>query len=105
MGEVQVDESKYWGCQTQRSLMNFPIGSEKMPREVIRALGLVKKSAALANNRLGLLDETLLEPILTACNEVIEGALDAHFPLVIWQTGSGTQSNMNAKRSHLQPCH
>ena len=96
MGEMQVPTDKYYGCQTARSLENFKIGVERMPRELIRALGILKKAAALTNRDMGLLDERLCEAIMRAADEVIEGKLDEHFPLVIWQTGSGTQTNMNA---------
>src|SRR5574338_499095 len=96
MGSIKVDENRYWGAQTQRSLQNFKIGGERFPREMIRALGVLKKSAALANRELGLLDGTKAEFIVKAANEVIAGKLDEHFPLVVWQTGSGTQTNMNA---------
>jgi fumarate hydratase class II len=95
MGQLEVDTSKYWGCQTQRSLMNFKIGQEKMPLEVVHAFGVLKKAAALANHELGLLDGKVKDLIVAAADEVISGKLDAHFPLVVWQTGSGTQSNMN----------
>ena len=96
MGEVEVDADRYWGAQTARSLANFRIGSERMPREIIRALGILKKAAALTNAELGVLDRELAELIVRAADEVISGALDDHFPLVVWQTGSGTQTNMNA---------
>lgn len=95
MGEVKVPADKYWGAQTQRSFENFKIGGEKMPIEIIRAFGILKKAAALANYKLGMLDEKRAKMIASACDEVIEGKLDGHFPLVVWQTGSGTQSNMN----------
>lgn len=100
MGEVKVPADKYWGAQTQRSKDNFKIGAgiETMPREITHAFGLLKKAAALANNKLRpekMTDEKL-EVICKACDEVAEGKLDGHFPLVVWQTGSGTQSNMNA---------
>ncbi len=95
MGKIEVQADKYWGAQTQRSLQNFKIGDEKMPREVIRAFGILKKAAAQANCELGLLDATLNELIGKAADEVIAGKLVDHFPLVVWQTGSGTQSNMN----------
>jgi fumarate hydratase class II len=95
MGQLEVDASKYWGCQTQRSLMNFKIGTEKMPLEVVRAFGILKKAAALANHELGQLDGKLKDLIVKAADEVIAGKLNDHFPLVVWQTGSGTQSNMN----------
>jgi len=96
MGKVEVESSRYWGAQTQRSLQNFPIGHDTFPREMIRALGILKKAAALTNMDLGVLDKKKGEAIVQAANEVIEGKLDEHFPLKIWQTGSGTQTNMNA---------
>lgn len=98
MGEVQVEESRYWGAQTQRSLQNFPIGQErfKMPRAIIRAMGILKKGAALANADLGELPREKADLIVRAADEVIAGKLDDHFPLVVFQTGSGTQTNMNA---------
>lgn len=96
MGEIKVPADKYWGAQTQRSLQYFKIGSDHFPREMIRALGILKKSAARTNHELGLLDEKKSEAIAKACDEVIAGKLDSHFPLVVWQTGSGTQTNMNA---------
>jgi len=92
--EVQVD--RYWGAQTQRSLLNFPIGWERQPIAIVRALGVVKQACAEANMTLGTLDETRGKAIVQAASEVIEGRFDDHFPLVVWQTGSGTQSNMNA---------
>jgi len=95
MGEIKVPAEKLWAAQTQRSLQNFKIGEEKIPKEVIRALAILKKSAALANLKLGKLDEKKANAIITAAEEVIEGKLDDNFPLVVWQTGSGTQSNMN----------
>ena len=96
MGEMQVPADKYYGCQTARSLFYVRIGGERMPREMIRALGVLKKAAALANHDLGLLPEPLCKAICQAADEVIAGNLDDHFPLVVWQTGSGTQTNMNA---------
>jgi fumarate hydratase class II len=96
MGQVEVPADKYWGAQTQRSLQNFKIGGHRFGRPVIRAFGIVKKAAALANNDLGKLDAGKCGLIVRAADEVIDGKLDAHFPLVVWQTGSGTQSNMNA---------
>lgn len=96
MGEIRVPAESYWGAQTQRSLGNFKIGGDRFPREMIRAFGVLKKSAALSNQKLGLLDEKKAGAIVKACDEVISGRLDDHFPLVVWQTGSGTQSNMNA---------
>ena len=95
MGEMQVPADRYWGAQTQRSYQNFKIGTERMPQEIIRAFGILKKAAAMANHSLGKLDEERLNVISQACDEVIAGKLDGHFPLVVWQTGSGTQSNMN----------
>ena len=95
-GPIQVESDKYWGAQAQRSLGNFKIGWEKQPAPIVRALGIVKRAAAEANMGLGRLDPKLGETIVKAAQEVIEGKLDAHFPLVVWQTGSGTQSNMNA---------
>ena len=95
IGEVKVLASRYWGAQTQRSLENFKIGDERMPEAMIRALGLQKKAAALANMKLGYLEEDLARVIIKAADEVIAGSLSEHFPLVVWQTGSGTQSNMN----------
>jgi fumarate hydratase class II len=95
MGEVEVPADKYWGAQTQRSLMNFKIGNDHFPREFIRAFGIIKKASALTNKELGILDSKIADLIIKAADEVIEGKLDDHFPLVIWQTGSGTQFNMN----------
>jgi fumarate hydratase class II len=96
MGEVQVPSNVYWGAQTQRSLKHFNIGFDVMPREVIRALGILKKAAAIVNFDLGKLPEDKMKLIVQAADEVIDGKLDAHFPLRVWQTGSGTQTNMNA---------
>jgi fumarate hydratase class II len=95
-GPIEVDASRYWGAQSQRSIGNFKIGWEKQPKPVVRALGIVKRAAAEANMALGRLDETIGKTIVAAAQEVIDGKLDDHFPLVVWQTGSGTQSNMNA---------
>ena len=100
MGEINVPADKYWGAQTQRSCQNFPIGVglETMPREITHAFGILKKAAAIANHQLRpekMTDEKLAA-ISAACDEVISGELYEHFPLVVWQTGSGTQSNMNA---------
>jgi fumarate hydratase, class II len=95
IGEMKVPEEKYWGAQTQRSKENFPIGQEKMPIEVTYAFAHLKKAAAMANHSLGKLSETKRDAIVKACNEVVSGELNEHFPLVVWQTGSGTQSNMN----------
>src|SRR5688500_7640234 len=94
-GEIKVDMKKYWGAQTERSLGNFKIGGETMPVPLLRAFGIVKKAAALANVKLGVLDEDLAKPIVAAAEEIADGKLDDHFPLVVWQTGSGTQTNMN----------
>ena len=100
MGEVKVPEDRYWGAQTQRSHENFEIGVglETMPREITKAFGYLKKAAAMANSSLNpkKMTKEKLRVISKACDEVISGALDEHFPLVVWQTGSGTQSNMNA---------
>jgi fumarate hydratase class II len=95
-GPIEVDDSRYWGAQAQRSLGNFKIGWEKQPAPVIRALGIVKRAAAETNMALSGLDKAIGETIIKAAQEVIDGKLDEHFPLVVWQTGSGTQSNMNA---------
>jgi fumarate hydratase class II len=95
-GPIEVASDRYWGAQAQRSLGNFKIGWEKQPLPVVRALGIVKRAAAETNFKLGKLDATLKDAIIQAANEVIEGKLNDHFPLVVWQTGSGTQSNMNA---------
>ena len=96
MGEMQVPADRYWAAQTQRSFQNFKIGGEIMPREITHAFGILKKAAARANFELGKLDEERKTVIEQACDEVISGSLNDHFPLVVWQTGSGTQSNMNA---------
>ena len=95
MGRLEVPAEKYYGAQTARSLVNFRIGTERMPAEVIRAFGILKKAAALANHEFGLLDKKRKDLIIQAAQEVIEGKLADHFPLVVWQTGSGTQSHMN----------
>ncbi|MDX2007587.1 MAG: class II fumarate hydratase [Meiothermus sp.] len=98
MGKMEVESSRYWGAQTQRSIYNFPIGTErfKMPRSIVRAMGILKKGAAQANAELGELPHDKADLIIRAADEVIAGQLDEHFPLVVFQTGSGTQSNMNA---------
>ena len=107
MGEVKVPADRYWGAQTERSRNNFKIGPEgSMPVEIIRAFGVLKKCAALANHQLGVLDEEKRDLIMQVADEIIEGKLNKEFPLVIWQTGSGTQSNMNvneviANRAHV----
>ncbi|MGH7368378.1 MAG: class II fumarate hydratase [Candidatus Rokuibacteriota bacterium] len=96
MGVIEVPSDRYWGAQTQRSLEHFRIGGDRFPREMIRALGVLKKACALVNRELGLLPDDKARAIAQAADEVIDGQLDAHFPLVVWQTGSGTQTNMNA---------
>lgn len=96
MGEVKVPTDRYYGAQTARSLMNFRIGNDRFPRELIRALGVLKKAAAITNGELDLLDDERVDLIVRAADEVITGRLDEHFPLVVWQTGSGTQTNMNS---------
>jgi fumarate hydratase class II len=107
MGDVKVPAGKLWGAQTQRSLVNFPIGpAASMPIEVIHAFGYLKKAAAIANHKFGLLSANKMELILQVCDEIIAGKLDDQFPLVIWQTGSGTHTNMNcneviANRAHV----
>ncbi|MFC4024545.1 class II fumarate hydratase [Oceanobacillus longus] len=95
IGEINVPSDKYWGAQTQRSKQNFPIGNEKMPTEIIKAFAILKRSAAKANSDLGLLESEKAEAIYYAVDQVLEDKLNEHFPLVVWQTGSGTQSNMN----------
>ena len=95
MGEVQVPADRYWGAQTQRSFENFKIGTEKIPMEIIHAFAILKKGAAMANHRLGKLDDKRFKLISQVCDEILDGKLDGHFPLAVWQTGSGTQSNMN----------
>jgi fumarate hydratase class II len=95
MGEMKVPADRYYGCQTARSMVNFKIGHDKMPLEVVRAFGVLKKAAALTNADLGVLEKDKADLISQACDEVIDGKLNDHFPLVVWQTGSGTQSNMN----------
>src|SRR3989339_703260 len=96
MGELEVPNDRYYGCQTARSLINFKIGGERFPREMIRAFGILKKAAALTNADLKILPKEKCDLIVQAAEEVIEGKLNDHFPLVVWQTGSGTQTNMNA---------
>ena len=95
LGPVEVPSDKYYGAQTQRSLNNFKIGTHHFPREFIRAYGILKKSAATVNNNNGRLEDSIKDAIHKAVDEVIDGKLDNHFPLVVWQTGSGTQTNMN----------
>jgi fumarate hydratase class II len=106
MGEVQVPADKYWGAQTQRSINNFKIGNQRMPIEIIRAFAYLKKAAALTNLDLGVITKDKVELIAKTCDEILEGKLDDQFPLVIWQTGSGTQTNMNlneviSNRAHV----
>ena len=96
MGTIEVPDEVYWGAQTARSLIHFNIGEDRMPPELIRAIGILKKAAALVNNDLGKLPKEKAELIIAAADEVIAGKLNDHFPLRIWQTGSGTQTNMNA---------
>src|SRR5476651_396112 len=94
-GPIEVPADRYWGAQTERSRQNFRIGHDRMPIEIVHALGIVKLAAALTNRELGLLDRRRAGAIVRAAREVIDGKLDDHFPLVVWQTGSGTQTNMN----------
>jgi fumarate hydratase, class II len=106
LGPVAVPADKYWGAQTQRSLQNFKIGKEKMPHEIIEAFAILKKACALTNEKIGILDSTIAGALVEACDEILEGNLDDNFPLVVWQTGSGTQTNMNlneviAYRAHV----
>ena len=95
MGEINVPNNRYWGAQTQRSLENFPIGDEKMPKKIIEGFAYLKKACAIVNKKLDKLDDIKTNAICIACDEVIKGKLYDEFPLVVWQTGSGTQSNMN----------
>ena len=90
MGEVRVPADRYWGAQTQRSFQNFKIGTEQIPVEIIRAFAVLKQAAAMANHQLGKLDDRRYELICQVCREILDGKLDGHFPLVVWQTGSGT---------------
>lgn len=106
IGEVKVPADKYWGAQTQRSVENFKIGGQRMPMEVIKAFAVLKKAAAVTNNICSVLDEDKMNAIMKVCDEITDGNLDSEFPLVVWQTGSGTQSNMNvneviANRAHV----
>src|SRR5271169_6736578 len=94
-GPIEVEADRYWGAQTERSRQNFRIGHDRMPMAIIRALGIVKLAAAETNRELGILDQRRARAITRAAREVIDGQLDDHFPLVVWQTGSGTQTNMN----------
>ena len=95
-GPLEVPSNKYWGAQTQRSLKNFPIGWERQPVAIVRALGVIKQACAEANKANGKLPASVADAMIQAASEVVAGELDDHFPLVVWQTGSGTQSNMNA---------
>src|SRR5690606_30507677 len=108
MGEVQVPADVYWGAQTQRSIQNFPIAQDinRMPKEIIKAFAYLKKAAAITNSEAGVLPKEKSDLIAKVCDEILEGKLDDQFPLVVWQTGSGTQSNMNtneviAYRGHV----
>src|SRR5215208_4833498 len=105
MGEVKVPADAYYGAQTQRSIENFKIAQDinKMPREIIRAFAYLKKAAAITNYEAGVLPKEKSELIAKVCDEIIEGKLDDYFPLVVWQTGSGTQSNLNVKEKVLHP--
>src|SRR6202163_3936434 len=94
-GPIEVPADRYWGAQTERSRQNFRIGQDRMPMPIIHALGIVKLASAETNRELGLLDQRRARAIIRAAREVIDGKLDDHFPLVVWQTGSGTQTNMN----------
>lgn len=105
MGNVEVPADKYWGAQTQRSLENFKIGDGRMPIEIIRAFAILKKAAALTNHELGVLSADKANLIARACDEILDGKLDDQFPLVVWQTGSGTQSNMNVNEVISNRCH
>src|SRR5450631_4783857 len=95
-GPIEVPADRYWGAQTERSRQNFRIGHDRMPMAIVRALGIVKLASAQTNRELGLIDQRRVSAIVRAAREVIDGKLDEHFPLVVWQTGSGTQTNMNA---------
>ena len=105
LGSINVPSDKYWGAQTQRSIENFPIGNEQMPIELIHALGIVKKAAALVNYDLRLLSKEKKDLIVKVCDELFAGELNDHFRLVVWQTGSGTQTNMNVNEVISQPGH
>ena len=104
LGQVKVPANRYWGAQTQRSLEHFNIGNDRMPKEVYHAYGYVKKAAAMVNTRAGRLPAWKGELIARVCDEVISGALDTEFPLYVWQTGSGTQSNMNVNEVISNRC-
>ena len=95
MGEVKVPAEHFWGAQTQRSFQNFEIGTEKMPHEIIEALVILKRSAAKANNRFGKITKEQMNAIVDSCDRILNGEYEEEFPLKVWQTGSGTQSNMN----------
>ena len=106
MGDIKVDDAKLWGAQTQRSMQNFDIGSAatQMPIEIVQAMAIVKYSAAVANFKLGKLGDQKMKMITKAAQEIVDGFLDTHFPLVVWQTGSGTQSNMNVNEVISNRC-
>ena len=103
MGEIEVPADRYWGAQTQRSLVHFSIGDDRMPKRVYHAYGYVKKAAALVNAAAGRLPQSKADAIVRAADEAIAGKLDEHFPLYVWQTGSGTQSNMNVNEVLVEP--
>jgi fumarate hydratase class II len=105
IGEIKVEADKFWGAQTQRSLENFDIGFEKMPWEIIEAFAVLKMAAAETNHELGVLDKEKMEVITSVCGEILDGKLIDHFPLSVWQTGSGTQSNMNVNEVIANRCH
>ena len=103
IGEILVDSDKLWGAQTQRSFENFKIGTEKMPVEIIRAITIIKRAAAVVNFSMGNMSEEISQSVTAACDKILAGGLDDQFPLSVWQTGSGTQTNMNVNEviSHL----
>ncbi|MFW5708092.1 MAG: lyase family protein, partial [Bacteroidota bacterium] len=106
LGTIEVPSDKYWGAQTQRSLQNFKIGVEKMPPEIIEAFAILKKACAITNEKMGVLKPDIAAAVIKVCDEILENRLDGNFPLAVWQTGSGTQSNMNlneviANRAHV----
>ena len=103
LGDIEVPDDKYWGAQTERSVENFPIGGQKMPIEIIRAFAHLKKAAAHVNAETAGLDQDKADAIAQVCDEILAGDLDEQFPLVVWQTGSGTQSNMNVKEVVAHP--
>ena len=105
IGEIKVGADKFWGAQTQRSLENFDIGFEKMPWEIIESFAVLKMAAAETNHELGVLEKEKMEVISSVCGEILDGKLIDHFPLSVWQTGSGTQSNMNVNEVIANRCH